>query len=653
MYCRFIQKAIFSLLLIGNLFVYAAETTSAEMSLEKAQASIAEYSLKTPEEQQQIKSSIIPFIYKKISMGIKDAEEYTELVNIARSIDAKNAIIQLQNQQSKFYPPADMRAIEKPVEAVTKEKKEIKVKKRQKVLTDVPQVTVPIHRDTQFSMRRDIENLTADSLKEMITYVEKAEPEFAPNAHSKIANKIHFVWLGGPIPEAYWRNIKKIAHIGQNGASEADKFTIHIWVENKENIEKIKRKGLYEERMEKCREIIGKLVQNNKELVNNHELPWEVKKKYFSVENILQAALKNITKFSRGLIQSPQDPFITFMGDLANQLAEAQKVESLDPSNDPLELYKIQTTEDLEKNDRSFISTILPNEELYVKKRDANGNLTMHPLVQIRDINEVKKTVTALFDIDNYAKYIWTLIRTEMVGLKNYASAADYLRLFILYQEGGMYLDIDTKALGSSNKHMKFNFYQDNGISDELGNPLGYGFNFKIQYVFLKDEPLTIENGWTNNALIVSSAENPIMKALIYKTFDRYFDKYSEYNLKEEEEGIEKKRHIWKKEMIDITAQIALWAADSILNEINFAVKESPNDYKICQFYNKYETCHNDVFRLLTAPTIGEEPGKIGEPFQIGSVKLLHLSAMGWTKNKVMPKSFSEASLKKPVNTLE
>lgn len=584
---------IFSSIFISNAIVCLTEAfamqmrmqqaSANEMTLEKAQTLMEGYNTRTPEEQAKIKMTILPFMYSKVnSSGSIKEEEYIILLDLAATIGSDRIITQIkerQQREEKAKQPSirtpeqeeelkKQQEIRRQQEEVERQKRDAQLKREEFQKKFSPETTIPISIDNQVNMKYYLDDLTQKSLEEMKVFIKNATPVFAPEGESQIPNKIHFIWLGGPIPEGYWRNIKKIALIGQNGKTREEKFTIHVWVENPENIKKIKTKQI---------------------------------------------------------------------------IREKEGVRIVSPS------------------------TIIPNEELYVNKKNVNGDIVTVPLVQIRDINDVKETIMKLFpmgrgefsDNINPGKYIWSLIATEMVGLKNYASAADYLRLMILYKEGGMYLDTDTEALGEDIKvdrdeSMRFNFYRDNGISDKLGNPLGYVFNFKIQNNLAEDNShFTIGYYQTNNAIIVSSPQNLIMKALIYKTFNNYFDMFYESyeNSFDPDMSIQKKRHLWKNKykMATITGHIALSAAEFILNMIESYVKKSPSDNKICQFYQKNETCVDDVVRLLTVP------GMKGGPVRIGSVELLHMHAFEWgkTKAKTLPKSFSEENLKNPVSPLD
>ena len=67
--------------------------------------------------------------------------------------------------------------------------------------------------------------------------------------------------------------------------------------------------------------------------------------------------------------------------------------------------------------------------------------------LQIKTLEQLK--VTGLLGSNPLPKEIhqkvWSYIAKEMIGLKNYAAAADIIRLEILRQEGGYYFDVDLK----------------------------------------------------------------------------------------------------------------------------------------------------------------------------------------------------------------
>lgn len=71
----------------------------------------------------------------------------------------------------------------------------------------------------------------------------------------------------------------------------------------------------------------------------------------------------------------------------------------------------------------------------------------IHPYgLRIRLIDELKLKMShdELFKQDNQFNRFWGYVLREMVGFKNYAAASDILRVEILRQEGGYYIDTDS-----------------------------------------------------------------------------------------------------------------------------------------------------------------------------------------------------------------
>lgn len=65
------------------------------------------------------------------------------------------------------------------------------------------------------------------------------------------------------------------------------------------------------------------------------------------------------------------------------------------------------------------------------------------PFYQNTDADFPETVISSEKPNKNRAEYFWRVVESEMIGSKNLAAAADFLRLEILRQEGGTYKDID------------------------------------------------------------------------------------------------------------------------------------------------------------------------------------------------------------------
>lgn len=156
----------------------------------------------------------------------------------------------------------------------------------------------------------------------------------------KIPPKIHFIWVGGSIPEKYLRTILQIA-----GAAEKGGFELNLWVDEKKNY-------------------------LNTSIAANISIPY--------------LKIREVSKLAKNMID---DDF--YKGKIRNIEKEAEMENESDNK-----------------------------ETASLTKEDDNR--------------------------DNKYEKFWTIVNNEMVGHKNFASAADLLRLEILRQEGGYYFDTDT-----------------------------------------------------------------------------------------------------------------------------------------------------------------------------------------------------------------
>lgn len=127
--------------------------------------------------------------------------------------------------------------------------------------------------------------------------------------------------------------------------------------------------------------------------------------------------------------------------------------------------------------------------------------------VIIRNINELMFTIRNYFSPE-VARNIILMIKREMVGKKNLSVIADITRLLALFQEGGLYLDIDFKFSRNSIKEKnsgKFQF-----------EPIHVPYGIKILV-------LSGEKGAVDNCLIAAMPNSIILK----KSIEAYIENYS------------------------------------------------------------------------------------------------------------------------------
>ncbi|RZI45842.1 glycosyltransferase [Candidatus Finniella inopinata] len=110
------------------------------------------------------------------------------------------------------------------------------------------------------------------------------------------------------------------------------------------------------------------------------------------------------------------------------------------------------------KKARSSASVVVWVDDLknleFLKERQTRGALrklnegfeTYGPLLDIRKIDQLKDKKPDFFTDEQYDEY-WNIINFERHGLRNFASVSDMIRLEILRQFGGVYLDTDMTPL--------------------------------------------------------------------------------------------------------------------------------------------------------------------------------------------------------------
>ena len=128
-----------------------------------------------------------------------------------------------------------------------------------------------------------------------------------------------------------------------------------------------------------------------------------------------------------------------------------------------------------------------------------NDNLSTYgPLLDVRKTDKLRCDKPDFFTEVQYAEY-WNFINLESYGLRNPAAVSDMLRLEILRQYGGVYVDTDMPALF--------------GNIDSL--PAAW---FKV--------PFNFQIIARNNSLIVSAPQHPLVKAAMRNVLIAYVENF-------------------------------------------------------------------------------------------------------------------------------
>lgn len=199
----------------------------------------------------------------------------------------------------------------------------------------------------------------------------------------------------------------------------------------------------------------------------------------------------------------------------------------------PKYLVTIHGVATVAKKSGFIVNLWVENEKNYLLTSEREG---IHvPGLKIRNINELyEKMATDPFyeETEKLNRFI-AYVNREMVGFKNYGAASDWLRLEILRQWGGIYVDTD----------ILFSLNIDSLMSPDA-LPLGFKLRSKIKYQSESPTPLSIadillsldkktkhqgvikaDNEWglhTTNDLIIALPNNDFICHLINESLKIY-----------------------------------------------------------------------------------------------------------------------------------
>jgi hypothetical protein len=517
----------------------------------------------------------------------------------------------------------------------------------------LPKDVTPLSAHTRADFFAELETALAAADDEMKQFIKIAKP--SEKQEKDIEKQIHFIWIGGPIYGEFWENIKNVTRAAQSASHLQGKYTVNVWVDDIKNLKFLKQKTYIDldpefyrtddplENIRQYKTKTDKKIQGMQRLISSFIFSIEDLDPGDNLDFLTQGILKGGIK-ARGLGGDEEENQKTFISMLKLRFMEELKNLEIGPEQGitPYRQKKRKTYQDVVEilnKEYPYIQVTSPlSEDLVVVKNSEFGTfpIKIRFLDELRDIS--KRT------LGENSRYFWSMLTSETVGFKNFGTASDFLRLLILYKEGGIYLDTDTARVGgkiTKNELMTINFPEND-----------YFFGFKVPV----GENILGET--YNNAPLISSASNPIMKYMLFKALHTYFswDQGKVARKRNPFVGQEKRGEEYNKLTIDLGPGIVV---ETIHNNILPWLEKMTdvNDISFCLTLNshgkefeKYRLSHpkasEDLIRkgvcipkILSALTIPYR----NEEFQIGNLRLKHYFSKTWVSSvQNKPRLFKE-----------
>jgi len=180
-------------------------------------------------------------------------------------------------------------------------------------------------------------------------------------------------------------------------------------------------------------------------------------------------------------------------------------------------LDEIKVLSDLAQSDGFELNLWVDNEKNFTStlKKQVGQDVELpktHAGIKIRNISELEKRIIndEFYKENNRGRDFINAVSGEMTGFINMAAAADLLRYEILRQEGGTYLDADTKII----------FEQESKFIDET--PL-LGFRANMTHRSSNhDGKVFLKSFVGGNDIIVSQPDHEILRTVITTALEEY-----------------------------------------------------------------------------------------------------------------------------------
>lgn len=142
-------------------------------------------------------------------------------------------------------------------------------------------------------------------------------------------------------------------------------------------------------------------------------------------------------------------------------------------------------------------------------KTSAKENIVI-PNLRLRNINELAPIMreTSFYQKEDRFKKYWEYLNRELVGFKNFATAADLLRFEILRQEGGYYFDTDIEFKLDETLDNTIRF-----VADEV--PYGIKAHVEIHFRKINGKKFHISFANVNCDILATEPNHPVMKLAV------------------------------------------------------------------------------------------------------------------------------------------
>lgn len=387
----------------------------------------------------------------------------------------------------------------------------------------------------------------------------------------KIPKKIHYIWVGGSIPEKYLNNLLAVCEVAARSG-----FEVNLWVDKEKNYYNTLNK------MQKNIDPLNLMVTNDDR------------------NNSLRLKVRNISELKARMYGDEADEF--YKPKEPNEEKNIKEQNTLDQNNLTME-------EDLSEADESS---------------DSYESYASDDSYEFEESSESEDSDSEDVDEENDPNYFWQCVTQEMIGFSNFAAAADLLRCEIIRQEGGIYIDVDnifpdihfssadSKYLEKCNKREKLMFMEEEPAYGIKGNFVPYGS------IRREGSKIKFETWKVGNDTIAAIPGHPLIEDTLAIIFKRYkeLDRSSKIvQQKFETTRADRKRFPFFSGNPIINPRLLITMHSSGPGALRLALEN---------FIEKENICTEKDFNSLMLTTINSSPPKIA------GVEIIYQSHQTW-----------------------